>query len=228
MAPTARNLLETTTAKLAPDPRANRFVPLVARGAVSGDTLAALALEQRWVIAADRRAFAYLAHRADDTPPVAAYFSALAEGEAVAAQKLEAFAAACGVGESRSVAHEPLPGCQAYPAYVAWLALNGSPAETVLAVHANFSAWGGYCATVAGALRRHHGFTDEACAFFDFFAAPDPGLEHRATAAVQAGLDGGHLNEDLVHRYGRLLQAYEAMFWDSLWGLEHPRGGQDD
>ncbi|MCZ9346959.1 hypothetical protein NGM37_55590, partial [Streptomyces sp. TRM76130] len=163
--------------------------------------------------------------------------AALAEGEAVAAGKLEAFAAACGVGESRSVAHEPLPGCQAYPAYVAWLALNGSPPETVLAVHANFSAWGGYCATIAGALRRHHGFTDEACAFFDFFAAPDPGLDHRATAAVQAGLDGGRLSDELVRRYGRLLQAYEAMFWHTLWEreAERERGrsgagpeGQDD
>ncbi|MCZ9346958.1 transcriptional regulator, partial [Streptomyces sp. TRM76130] len=47
MAPTARHLLETTTGKLAPDPRANRFLPLVARGAVSRETLAALALEQR-------------------------------------------------------------------------------------------------------------------------------------------------------------------------------------
>ncbi|MGP2439016.1 transcriptional regulator [Streptomyces sp. JW3] len=228
MARTARHLLETTTGKLAPDPAANRFVPLLARGAVSRDTLAALALEQRWVIAADRRAFEYLAHRADDTPDVAAYFTALAEGEALAARKLEAFAAACGVGESRSVSHEPLPGCQSYPAYVAWLALNGSPAETVLAVHANFSAWGGYCATVADALRRHYGFGDEACAFFDFFAAPDPALEQKATAAVRAGLDGGHLSEDLVHRYGRLLQAYEARFWHSLWELEHPRGDQED
>ncbi|GGS49630.1 transcriptional regulator [Streptomyces griseoviridis] len=228
MARTARQLLETTTGKLAPDPRANRFVPLLARGAASRDTLAALALEQRWVIAADRRAFAYLAHRTAGTPPLADWFTALAEGEAVAAGKLEAFAAACGVGESRSVAHEPLPGCQSYPAYVAWLALNGSPAETVLAVHANFSAWGGYCATVADALRRHYGFTDEACAFFDFFAAPDPALEHKATAAVQAGLDGGHLNEDLVHRYGRLLQAYEALFWHSLWELERPGEGQVD
>lgn len=220
MAPTARHLLETTTEELAPDPRSNRFVPLVARGAVSRDTLAALALEQRWVIDADRRAFEYLAHRADGTPPVAAYFAALAEGEAVAARKLEAFAAACGVGESGSAAHEPLPGCQAYPAYVAWLALNGSPPETVLAVHANFSAWGGYCATIADALRRHHGFTDEACAFFDFFAAPDPGLERRATAAVRAALDGGRPSEELVRRYGRLLQAYEAMFWHSLWERE--------
>ncbi|PZT70655.1 transcriptional regulator [Streptomyces sp. SW4] len=228
MARTARELLETTTGTLAPDPQANRLVPLVARGAAGRDTLAALALEQRWVIAADRRAFAYLAHRTAETPRTAAYFTALAEGEAVAGQRLEAFVEACGVDEARSVAYTPLPGCQAYPAYVAWLALNGSPAETVLALHANFSAWGGYCATIAGALRRHYGFSDEACGFFDLFAAPDPELEHRTTAAVQEGLDAGHLSEDLVRRYGLLLQSYERMFWHTLWESDRGRAGQVD
>ncbi|MFV0137366.1 transcriptional regulator [Streptomyces sp. HMX87] len=228
MARTARELLETTTGKLAPDPHANRLVPLVARGAAGRDTLAALALEQRWVIAADRRAFEYLAHRTAEAPRITAYFTALAESEAVAGRRLETFAAACGVDETRSVSYAPLPGCQAYPAYVAWLALNGSPAETVLALHANFSAWGGYCATIADALRRHYGFPDEACAFFDLFAEPDPELEGKTTAAVQAGLDAGHLSEDLVRRYGVLLQSYERMFWHTLWERDQGRPGQVD
>jgi pyrroloquinoline quinone (PQQ) biosynthesis protein C len=228
MTRTARELLETTTGKLAPDPHANRLVPLVARGAAGRDTLTALTLEQRWVIAADRRSFQYLAERAADAPKTAAYFATLAEGEALAGERLEAFAAACGVTEERAVGHDPLPGCQAYPAYVAWLALNGSPAEVVLALHANFSAWGGYCETIAAALRRHYGFSDEACAFFDFFAEPSPLLEHQATAAVREALDAGRLSERLVHRYGRLLQSYEAMFWHTLWEREQGQPSQVD
>lgn len=226
MTRTARELLETTTGKLAPDPGANRLIALVARGAAGRDTLAALALEQRWVIAADRRSFQYLAERAAEVPETAAWFTALAEGEALAGERLEAFAAACGVTEERAVAYDPLPGCQAYPAYVAWLALNGSPAEVVVALHANFAAWGGYCATFADALRRHYGLGDEACAFFDFFAQPSPALERQATAAVQAALDAGRLSERLVQRYGRLLRSYEAMFWHTLWEREQGRPGQ--
>ncbi|MEW2395374.1 transcriptional regulator [Streptomyces sp. NPDC046862] len=218
---TARELLDTTTGKLAPDPGTNRLLPLIARGAAGRDTLAALALEQRHVIAADRRSFRQLADRsAPDEPASAAFFEMLAEGEAVAAQRLGAFAEACGVDEARASAYEPLPGCQAYPAYVAWLALGGAPADVVLALSANFSAWGGYCATIAEALRRHYGFTDEACGFFDFFAEPAPELDQRAREAVQAALDAGRIDEDLVHRYGRLLQAYETMFWHTLWELE--------
>ncbi|WP_191886478.1 transcriptional regulator [Streptomyces mutabilis] len=214
MTRTARELLETTTRELAPDPGSNPLVPLITRGEADRSTLAALALEQRWVIPADRRAFLHLAERAGPEP--AAYFTALAEGEALAAEHLEAFAAACGVDEARADAYDPLPGCQSYPAYVAWLALNAEPADVVLAVSANFSAWGGYCAAIAKALRTHYAFTDEACAFFDFFAAPAPALDRTATAAVEEALGAGRLDEDRARRYGRLLQSYEALFWATL------------
>ncbi|TXS46238.1 transcriptional regulator [Streptomyces sp. uw30] len=196
----------------------NPLVPLIARGEANRTTtLAALALEQSWVIPADRRAFLHLAQRAaSDAPESAAFFTLLAEGEVLAGERLGAFAKACDVDEARIRAYEPLPGCQAYPAYVAWLALNATPAEAVLALTANFAAWGGYCATIAEALRRHYGFTDEACAFFDFFAEPSAELDEKATAAVRAGRDAGRLDEERARRYARLLQSYEDQFWSTL------------
>lgn len=220
MARTARELLEDTTGKLAPDPHANRLLPLIARGAARRSTLAALALEQRHVIAADRRAFLHLAERPDAGPESAAFFAMLAEGEALAQDRLGVYAEACGVDEARAAAYEPLADCQTYPAYVAWLALNGSPVDVVLALSANFATWGGYCATIAEALRHHYGFSGEARGFFDFFAEPAPELERRALAAVQAGLDTGRVDETEVYRYGRLLQGYESAFWHALWELD--------
>lgn len=224
MVRTARELLEDTTGKLAPDPHANRLLPLIARGAARRSTLAALAHEQRHVIAADRRAFLHLAERPDAGPESTAFFALLAESEALAQDRLGAYAAACGADEARAAAYEPLADCQAYPAYVAWLALNGSPADVVLALSANFATWGGYCATIAEALRRHYGFDDEAFGFFDFFAAPAPELERSALTAVQAGLDAGRIGETEVLRYGRLLQSYEAKFWHALWELDQRPG----
>ncbi|MZF89024.1 transcriptional regulator [Streptomyces sp. SID5643] len=214
MTHSARDLLRTTTAALAPDPDTNPLVPRIAAGTAPRTALAALALEQTWVIPADRRAFEHLAVRsAAADPAAAAFFSTLAQGEALAGERLLAFARACSAQEA---SYEPLPGCQAYPAYVAWLALNAAPADVVLALTANFSAWGGYCATIATALREHYGFTDEACAFFDFFAEPSPDLDRLSAAAVEAALDAGRLDEERAHTYGRLLQTYEAMFWDAL------------
>ncbi|MFE0251736.1 transcriptional regulator [Streptomyces sp. NPDC059010] len=198
----------------------NPLVPLIARGeADRTTTLAALALEQGWVIPADRRAFLQLARRAvPDAQESAAFFTLLAEGEVLAGERLGAFAEACGVTQARAAAYEPLPGCQAYPAYVAWLALNASPAEAVLALTANFAAWGGYCATIAEALRRHYGFTDQACAFFDFFAEPSAELDRKAAAAIEAGRKAGQVDEARAREYTRLLQSYEDQFWSTLSG----------
>jgi hypothetical protein len=212
----AAEMLETTRSELAPDPNANPLVPLVAGGRASLETLAALALEQHRVIPADRRAFLHLAQRASGDPAAAGFFTMLAEGEELAAERLGAFTEACGVDAGRMQAYDPLPGCQAYPAYISWLALNAAPADAVLAITANFATWGTYCAAIAQGLRTHYGFTDEACAFFDFFATPTPALDVQAAEAVQAGLDTGRLNTGLAYSYGRLLQAYEAMFWSSL------------
>lgn len=194
---------------------ANRLVPLIASGAAPRETLATLALEQHRVIPADRRAFLHLAQRAAPEPETAEFFTLLAEGEALAGERLTVFAEACGVDGRRTAAYDPLPGCQAYPAYVAWLALNASPTDVVAALTSNFAEWGGYCATIAQALRHHYNFTDEACGFFDFFAEPAPELDRKAAAAVRAG----RANEELVDRYSRMLQHYEATFWATLGDL---------
>ncbi|MGW5662196.1 hypothetical protein ACWEWG_19190 [Streptomyces sp. NPDC003758] len=95
MTRTARELLETAAERLAPDPHANRLLPLIARGAARPATLAALAAEERDVIASDRRAFRHLAERCRDQPACADFFTALAEAEAVAQDRLGAYAAAC-------------------------------------------------------------------------------------------------------------------------------------
>ncbi|WP_262059616.1 transcriptional regulator [Streptomyces sp. STR69] len=190
----------------------NPLVARIATGTAPLETLATLALEQHRVIPADRRAFLHLAQRTDATPEASEFFEFLAEGETMAGERLTAFAEACGVDEVRLRTYQPLPGCQAYPAYVAWLALNAEPTDVVAALTSNFAEWGGYCATIAAALRERYGFTEEACGFFDFFAEPSPELEPGATAAMQAS----KVNEGSVNTYSTLLRTYEASFWSTL------------
>ena len=218
MTRTAQELLDAVAVELAPDPAANPLVPHIADGTANRSAIAALALEQRSVIPADRRSFLHLAARSDDAGEVecAAFFRALAEGEGLALDRLDALVAACGVEKTDADAYEPRAGCQAYPAYVAWLALNGAPADVILALTANFAAWGAYCATLARALQEHYGFSEEACGFFAFFAEPAPDLERQALAAVCAGMDRGLDAAGSALRYGKLLQSYEAMFWETL------------
>ena len=113
-------------------------------------------------------------------------------------------------------AYRTLPGCQVYPAYVAWLALNGDPDDVLLAIVANFTAFGQYCATLAAALRTHYGLDDGACAFFDFFAPTGPEEDNpHALAVAQAVLDAGR-PLDAARDHARLLQSYELTFWNAL------------
>jgi hypothetical protein len=215
MTRSAQDLLDTIRAQVAHEGE-NRFVPLVAQGDAPVAAIGALAAEERRIVASDWRSFLTLAARAPE-PAARGFFSALAQGEGLVLPMLTPLAGAAGFSEADVQAYQPKPGCQAYPAFVAWLALNAEPAAAVLAMLINFAAWGEYCSAIGQALRKHYGFDDEACAFFDFFATPVPELEEQGLAAVQAGLDSG-ISLDAAREHGRLLQNYELMFWNSLAG----------
>lgn len=217
MSASATELLARIRSELTMDEEHNRLVPAIAAGRAPRAAIGALAAEELRIVPSDRRSFLVLAARAGE-PAGADFFAGLGQGENLALAKLPAMARAAGLDGGALREYRPLAGCQAYPAYVAWLALNADPAEVVLAVTANFAAWGSYCATLAGALRREYGFSDEACGFVDFFATPAPGLEEQAVAAIQAALDAGR-RLSAAREYGRLLQGYELMFWNTLAGV---------
>ncbi|WP_394831311.1 hypothetical protein LVJ94_32855 [Pendulispora rubella] len=211
---TAQELLRDVERQLEPKSDENRLVPSISDGRAPRAVLAALACEQHRIITSDWRSFLYLAARSPH-PSAGGFFTTLAQGEVLALEALSGFAEACGVGGRALEDYAPRAGCQAYPSYLAWLALNAEPSDVVLAVVANFRAWGNYCRTVSKALREHYGFGDSGCAFFDFFAAPAPDLERQALAVIQSAIDAGR-GTARAFEYGRLLQRYELMFWNTL------------
>lgn len=215
MSGSARELLDSVRQELAPAEGDNTLAPLLAAGQAPREVFGTIAAEELRIVRSDWRSFLTLAARAEE-PHAREYFSALAQGEQLALARLDALAEAAGLSAEDLANYQPRPGCQAYPSYLAWLAINGEAADVVVAITANFAAWGSYCATIARAMREHYGFADEACGFFDLFASPAPELEELAVAAVQAGIDSGRLTERIAREYGRLFQAYELMFWNTL------------
>lgn len=194
-------------------------------GRVSREALAAFAGEQLRIIPSDLRSFMMLAERYPDEP-ARGYLEGLVAGEQAALEALQHFAAAVGLDEHASRAYEPIPGCQAYPSYVARLARDGTAAEVAGAFLVNLEAWGANCARVHAALSAAYGYPDEDCAFFALFAAPvveGPGgtpppirmFERQSLAVIDAGLRRG-ADPTAVARAARLLQAYELCYWDSL------------
>jgi hypothetical protein len=194
--------------------RSHRFLAALDDGHVPRERLAALAGEQNAIISSDRRSFALLASRFPE-PAAGDLFLSLAEGEGRALELLRAFASTVGADEKALRAHEPAPGAQAYPAFVAWLALNGSRSDVSLALLANLAARGANCGRVAEALRGRYRLDDEAVAFFTFFAEPPPDSQQRLLAVLDEGLGDGD-SPVRARRAARLLQAYELLFWDTL------------
>jgi hypothetical protein len=215
MTESARELLASIRAELAPAESGNRLVPLVESGDAALSVFGTIAAEESHIVRSDWRSLHLLASRSED-PAAREFFAGLAQGEGLALAKLPALAAAGGLDEAALRAYEPMAGCQAYPAYFTWLALNAEPVDVILAVVANFAAWGDYCGRIAAAMRDRYSLGDDACGFFDFFATPVPEVVEQAVTAVQAGMDAGRGGEREACRYGRLFQAYELMFWNTI------------
>ncbi|MDV6012338.1 transcriptional regulator [Haloechinothrix sp. LS1_15] len=214
---TARELLDEARQELADTDaaiRAHPFLDRLRRGEVSTELLRALAGEQHVIISSDRRSFSQLATRFSSGLG-GDFFLGMAEGEGIALGKLGTFADWLGMSSDDFRQYEPRPGAHAYPAYVAWLALNGSRTDVALAFLVNLAAWGSNCGRVAAALREVYAAPEQAVAFFEFFASPPPDFESQALAVIDEGLATGD-SPLRARRAARLLQAYELMFWDAF------------
>ncbi len=194
---------------------AHPYLSAVEEGRISKEKLRLFAGEQYYIINSDLRSVALLVSRQGHGPNRDFFLGAL-RGEAAARDALLAFAGALEMSEDDLRAYEPMPGCQAYPAYVAWLAAYASAADFAAAFLVNLPAWGGSCARLSAALKSKHGLSSEAVAFFDLFAAPAPEFEADSLRIIQDGLDRG-VDLHGVARAARLIQAYELMYWDTLY-----------
>ena len=214
----ARELISETRAQLkAVEDKllAHPYLSAVEEGRIIKEKLRLFAGEQYYIVDSDLRSIALLVNR-QARGPSRDYFLGSLQGEATAGEALLAFARALGMREDDLRAYEPLPGCQAYPACVAWLAVYGSDADFAAAFLVNLPAWGGSCARMSAALKGRYGLSPEAVAFFDLFAAPAPQFEADSLRVIQDGLDRG-VDARGIARAARLIQAYELMYWNALY-----------
>lgn len=206
-----RERLQPVEAKLFAHP----YLAAVEEGRIAREKLRLFAGEQYSIIISDLRSIAFLVHRHADLPS-RDYLLGSLQGEAAARDSLLAFARALGIDEGDLSAYEPLPGCQAYAAYVAWLAIYGSDADFAAAFLVNLPAWGANCGRMSAALKAKYGLASVDVAFFDLFARPAPEFEANSLKVIQEGLDRG-VNPRGLARAARLIQAYELMYWDALY-----------
>ncbi len=197
--------------------RNHPYIAELEGGRIRREELRLFAGEQYHIVRSDLRSVALLLHRFGATSS-GPFFQAVLGGEAAALEALTGFARAVGMDEALLQAYEPTPGAQAYPAFVAWLALYGSDAEVAAGFLVNFSAWGANCGRMSQALRTVYALAANDTAFFDLFVNPPAEFETGALAVVDAALARG-ADPRLIKRAARLLQGYEKLYWDTLHAL---------
>jgi len=212
--PRPRDYLEAIRRDLKNDAAANPYLELVTAGAVPRVHLADFAAEQTNMRASDRRSFLYLAARSND--PAGSLFADLADADRRAMDLLTIFIEALG-RQVVSGAGPQRAGCRAYPAFVAWLALNAQPVDAALAVVACRPTWSASFAGMGRALRERSGYklNERACAFFDLMAAPDAQTEDQLIRMISISIDAGQPPLQAAS-YARLLASYQEMFWTTL------------
>lgn len=191
------------------------YVQALEEGKLGQEKLRVFACEQYTIIGSDLRSVAHLVSRFGGSAS-RDFFLGILQGEKAAWNALLVFADALGLSEADLQSHEPLAGAHAYTCYMAWLGLYGSDAEIAAAYLVNFPAWGQNCGRLSRILKERFGLSETEVTFFDLFAAPPATFEANALAIIQQGLDRGD-NPRTIARAARLLQAYELMFWDTLY-----------
>jgi hypothetical protein len=191
------------------------YVQALEEGNLGRENLRLFAGEQYAIIGSDLRSAAYLVSRFGSAPS-RDFFLGILQGEKAAWDALLTFAHALGLSEAQLREHEPLAGAHAYTCYMAWLALYASDAEIAAAYLVNFPAWGQNCGRLSDIFKERFGLGDKEVTFFDLFASPPVTFEANALSVIQHGLDRG-IEPRLIQRAARLLQAYELMYWDTLY-----------
>jgi pyrroloquinoline quinone (PQQ) biosynthesis protein C len=194
------------------------YVQALEEGKIGQEKLRLFAGEQYSIIPSDLKSVAHLVSRFGSAPS-RDFFLGILHGERAAWDALLTFADALGLSEAQLREHEPLAGAHAYTCYMAWLALYASDTEVAAAYLVNFPAWGQNCGRLSQILKERFGLSEKDIAFFELFANPPATFEANALSVIQHGLDRG-IEPHLIQRAARLLQAYELMYWDSLYGIK--------
>jgi thiaminase len=210
----AEKLVARARAEITGPVVAHRFLELLEAGDVPRERLRWLAGEEYRIVCSDRRSFALLAWRFAE-PPAGAWFLSLAQGEGTALGLLGDFAAALDWAETDLRAYRTRPFAQAYPAFLAQCAQQGTRSAVALAMLVNLAEWSEYCGRTAEALRARYGLSERAVGFFRFFGEPPQGFAEQAVAIIEAGLAAGDDPAEALHA-AHLLHAYETAFWETL------------
>lgn len=194
------------------------------RGNLGMDALERFVGEQYYMIKSDLRSLAHLYSRYADGDN-GEFFRTLLRSETISLNLLLRLGRRLGLSETLIKRHEPRPGGQAYPSYLARLSHYGEDIEVAAAFAITFPTWRIITSKLRKFLHNNYGFSEEEVAFLNYFSSPQPGFEEAARRVIELGLRRG-IEYDTIARSVRLMEGYQVMFWDSVYrGISSLPGG---
>ncbi|RLG85571.1 MAG: TenA family transcriptional regulator [Thermoprotei archaeon] len=205
-----RKVLEVLRAELRP---LNEYIlnhPYVKdaeQGKLPVDLIKEFVISQLYIVPHDLRALAHILSRARFRDEVE-FFKVLVDGDYKAFKELIKLAEELGVNVDKPPS--PKPEAVTYTHYLSWLALNGTLGDAAIALVVNLPVWGSNTLRLAKALRKNYGI--RSVGFLEAFGGPYDELERMAYPIIERYLD-----MDRYRSVSKMIQAYERMFWDSIY-----------
>jgi len=182
------------------------------RGALSLDKIKAFAANQYYIVSGDSRSLALMLSRSTNLGELR-FFEKMAQGDLEGLSHLSKMTEALGFTSRELEDYIPIPEAVAYTHYLSALAQFASPGVQAMALIANLPVWGSNCGRLSKALREKYRIKETS--FLELFSAPTEGMEAEALQIIGSYLPE---KEKSARRAAKLIQAYELMFWDGIYG----------
>jgi len=104
------------------------------------------------------------------------------------------------------------PAATCYTHYLAWLALYANPGESALALTVNLPVWGSNVRRLLNVFKNKYGLKE--LSFLELFAQDYRFLEELASPIIERYYE---TSKERYYLVAKMIQAYEKMFWDSIY-----------
>lgn len=159
----------------------------------------------------DLRSLALIMSRSGDEEELE-YFKQAVDVDYTALRELAALLEELGIPRQRPSEISVSPAAIAYTHYISWLASYANPGVIAFAFAVNLPSWGAACSSLGEALGTRYGVKN--LGFFRIFRGPYEAFIERSLSIASKYVQ--QHERSMVVAAGKI-QAYEKMFWDSIY-----------
>lgn len=187
------------------------YISEAEKGTLPLKNVKAFVANQYYIVNHDARSLALMVSRSTCWDEFE-FFNTVLKGDETALPLLLKMAEALKLTLSDLEENTPIPEAVVYAHYLTTLAHFASPGEQAIALTVNLPVWGSNCKRLSRALKEQ--YTIAETSFLDLFAQPTGEIEKSALSIIDRYLH----KEKRLERVARLIQAYELMFWNGIYG----------